>query len=288
MRKPDFFIVGAPRCGTTSLHSYLEQHPEISIPAKDVYFFGSDLLSHPLPAMKKVKTEEQYLEYFMGRNERLLGERSVWLLYSERAAEEIKKFVPQAKIIIMLRNPIEMIPSLHSHFVVNGVENILDLSEALDAENYRKLGKRVPRNSKIPSKLLLYSEIAKFSRQVERYLRIFGRSNVHIIIFDDFVLSTIQEYRKVLRFLGVDDKFRPIMTRLNPRRELRYPFLAKLYHQRLLPKKLRSAIIRFNRRNALRRYTLSEQTKERLRRIFEEEVTKLSELLGRNLFHWLE
>lgn len=287
MRKPDFFIVGAPRCGTTSLHNYLEQHPEIAIPAKDVYFFGSDLISHPLLRMKRVRTKEEYAKFFIGRSESLLGERSVWLLYSEKAAEEIKNFVSYAKILIMLRNPIEMIMSLHQHFVVNGVEDILDLSEALDAESDRKLGMKIPRYSGVPAKLFLYSEIAKFSIQVERYLKVFGTHRVYIILFDDFVSQTIQEYRKVLQFLGVDDKFKPEIKKLNPRKELKYPLLAKLYHKRLLPRKIRSAIIRWNRKN-LQNRVFNEQIKNRLRIMFEEEIMKLSKLIDRDLTHWLE
>lgn len=288
MRKPDFFMVGAPRCGTTSLHDYLGQHPEVAIPAKDLYFFGSDLTSEPLAMLRRIVDEGKYLAYFANRDEKRLGERSVWLLYSEKAAEEIKRFAPLAKIIIMLRNPLEMLPSLHQHFLINGMENIVDFREALDAESERKMGRKIPFFG-LPPKFYFYSEIAKFATQVERFVKAFGRSNLRVIIFDDFIRNTEEEYRKILQFLEVDDSFKPVFRRLNPRQELRYPFLIRgIAQHRLIPKKLRSTIIRFNRKIALRPTTISQELKHKLSQMFEAEIVKLSELLGRDLSHWLK
>src|SRR5882672_1680365 len=115
MRKPDCFIVGAPRCGTTAMYTYLGQHPEIFMSArKEPHFFGTDLSS---PAL--VRDEQQYLSLFAkAQNEKRAGEASVFYLYSQRAAREIHAFCPSARIIIMLRNPVEMMYSLHSRHLV--------------------------------------------------------------------------------------------------------------------------------------------------------------------------
>ncbi|NLF38083.1 sulfotransferase, partial [bacterium] len=105
MRLPDFFIVGAPKSGTTALHAYLGRHPSIFVPArKEPHFFGSDIVS---PAF--VRDRDAYLSLFAGATtEARVGEASIWYLYSKRAAREIKEFNPDARIIIMLRNPVDM------------------------------------------------------------------------------------------------------------------------------------------------------------------------------------
>src|SRR6266545_5937438 len=132
MRRPDFFIVGAPKCGTTALNDYLKDHPEIFISArKELHFFGSDLVFR---GPRRI-TEQEYLSFFApARHEKRLGEASVWYLYSQQAAAEIKAFSPAARIIIMLRNPVDMMYSLHSQRLYNGRETISDFAKALATE----------------------------------------------------------------------------------------------------------------------------------------------------------
>ena len=141
MNKPSFFIVGAPKCGTTSLCKYLEQHPDIFIPSiKELYYFCTDSTGK-----KRANTLEEYLSFFEGGKGKLCGEGSVWYLFSKEAASEIYKFNPEAKIIIMLREPVSLMYSLHSMHLANGSnEDILDFKLALEAEEDRKQGKRIP------------------------------------------------------------------------------------------------------------------------------------------------
>src|SRR5665647_751711 len=109
LKRPDFFIVGAPKCGTTAMNNYLAQHPDVFMAQKEIHYFGSDL------KMRVKVSESEYLNYFQNAEEKkLIGEASVWYLFSEKAAAEIKAFSPQAKIIIMLRDPIDVLHSLHS------------------------------------------------------------------------------------------------------------------------------------------------------------------------------
>src|SRR3989339_415720 len=137
MRKPDFFIVGAPKSGTTAMCTYLKQHPEIFMPEKkESHFFGTDLNSPRFIRDKKI-----YLSLFSkAKDERRVGESSVWYLYSKKAASEIKEFSPSASIIIMLRNPVDMLYSQHSQFLYNGNEDIACFEEALNAEQDRRRG----------------------------------------------------------------------------------------------------------------------------------------------------
>ena len=128
--RPNFFIVGAPKCGTTALHAYLDAHPEIFMSHyKEPRFFGSDLRQRRRP------TKSQYFSCFArARNEKRVGEASVLYLYSKCAAAEIKEFCPEARIIIMLRDPVEMLHSKHSQSIFSGNEVINDFEEALEAE----------------------------------------------------------------------------------------------------------------------------------------------------------
>src|SRR5262249_53369576 len=128
MNKPNFFIVGAPRCATTSMYTYLKQHPQIHLSLlKEPLFFATDLTIQPLA----VTDEASYLGLFADAGDaRRIGEGSVFYLLSKRAAEEIKRFSPRAKIIIMLRNPIDMMHSLHALYLRTGNED-LDFEEAI-------------------------------------------------------------------------------------------------------------------------------------------------------------
>jgi hypothetical protein len=105
MKKPDFFIVGAPKCGTTSLSEYLKQHPEIFMSEpKEPHFFGTDLESYWGGRFERYRDVHKYLSLFANvQDEIRVGEASPWYLYSKRAAEEIKQFNPASRIIILLR-----------------------------------------------------------------------------------------------------------------------------------------------------------------------------------------
>lgn len=145
-----------------------------------------------------------------------MGEASVWYLYSKKAAQEIKAFNPDADIIIMLRNPVDMMYSLHSHKLFTGSEDIEDFEEALKAEEDRKRGLRLPDTKRDLLEGCFYKEVASYYEQVKRYLDIFGEDKVHIIIYEDFKNDTAEVYKKVLRFLGVCEDFLPDFRIVNP------------------------------------------------------------------------
>jgi hypothetical protein len=206
MRKSDFFIVGAPRSGTTSAMNYLGEHPDIFIPrfSGEPHFFGTDLY-HP----DYIRDEQSYLSLFdEAKDEIRIGEKSANYLYSKRAAVKIKEFQPSAKIIIMLRNPVDVIYLMHSQRFYLGYENLADFSAALDAEDDRRRGLRLPKGVGLREAWqLLYRDRVKFVEQVQRYLDTFGRENVHINIFDDFVRDTATVYKDTLLFLDVAPDF---------------------------------------------------------------------------------
>jgi hypothetical protein len=223
MIKPNFMIVGAPKCGTTAMHRYLRAHPDIFMPErKEPHFFGRDLDHIPID----VVDEKAYLGLFAAhQGERRVGEASIWYLFSRTAAEEIKAFSPKARIIIMLRNPVDMMYSLYQQLAFVGSETIPTFAGALAAEADRRAGRRIPKTIRRPH-ALRYREVACFSEQVQRYLDVFGPERVHIIIFDDFKADTPAAYQATLAFLEVDVDFRPEFGIVNSSKRIR----SRLFH----------------------------------------------------------
>ena len=296
MTKPEFFIVGAPKCGTTAMQEYLGQHPDIFMPdMKEINHFADDLLKQDDPFLSR----ERYLSLFAGAGEsRLAGEASVYHLFSKNAPFNIKSFCPNAKIIIMLRNPVDVLYSRHAQLVYNGAEDILDFEASLAAEEKRRKGEMNPKNIRIEKKLL-HREVVKFTEQVKRYFDIFGRNNVHVIIYDDFKNDTAEVYRETLRFLNVDIGFQPDFKVINPNKRVRVrtlqhflktpPSPLRMIGKLLLPQSLRDAFLnKLKKLNTqyVPRLPMSPELRRRLQEEFVSEVKSLSELLGRDLTHW--
>jgi hypothetical protein len=297
MKRPNFFIVGAPKCGTTSMTEYLKQHPDIFMPElKEPHYFCIDIASRRI-----TRTEEHYLKLFAeARDERRLGEASVWYLFSQQAASEIYKFNPLSRIIIMLRSPVDMMYSLHSQFIFSGNENIPDFEQALEAEEDRRNGRRIPQLAHSPESLL-YTEVAKYSEQVKRYFEVFDREQVHIIIFDDLINDTAGIYKATLKFLDVNPGFQPPSYDIfNPHRVVRSKLLLTLkqviriigrgVYKPLFPNSeglgIVSNLVRLNTRYG-QRPPMDINLRKRLQKMFVPEVYRLSDLLGCDLTAWL-
>jgi hypothetical protein len=295
MRTPDFFIAGAPKCGTTAMHRYLHQHPDIFMSEKELHFFGSDLAFASARLNRK-----DYLRFFeSAATEKRIGEAAVWYLYSKRAAAEIRAFCPSARVIIMLRNPIDAMYSLYCQRVYNGNENLRTFEMALAAEYNRKRGISLPPNA---SNLMgcFYRDAVKFTRQVQRYYTNFPRDNVHVIIFDDLQKDVAGVYARCCEFLGVDDRFRPDFPVVNARQRARSASVRNLLHDppRSFHWLARALMLRPNRHGGYKGWLKRLNTthsrippmKPELRRRLQEElrpeVQRLSNLLGRDLTYW--
>lgn len=285
MRRPNFFIVGAPRSGTASMYSYLKQHPEIYCSIdKEPHFFGSDLSLMP----GTIREENVYLQLFAGAgNRKRLGEASVWYLSSPKAPHEIRAFSPDAKIIVMLREPAQMAYSLYSLYSRTGNEDLPTFEEALAAEPERRQGRGLPPGVYFPEGLL-YTDAARNAAKVERYFEVFGRSNVFYVLFDDFVRDTAAVYRRALEFLGVDPKFEAELDPAKASGKVRMMAIRQLrdappeVKQRMQFKEMKqhdgppiSAIS-----------PLSPETAAGLREVFADEVARLGKAIGRDLSAW--
>lgn len=299
--KPNFFIVGAPKSGTTSLHYYLSQHPDVFMSEnKEPCFLAPDFSSPDYP-----QTEEEYLHCFRGyKGESRVGESTVFYLYSKMAASTIHEFTSNAKIIAMLRNPVDMVASLHAQYLKAGIENISRLQDALEAETDRRKGKRIPKGFRFPKEYLLYRDVGKYAKQLERYFSEFGRDNVHIIIFDDFRQDTASEFAKACHFLDVSTAFKPDMKIRNPAQtprsvvfhrahSLMAPVLIKI-GQRLRPivplwlLKLIWRIYTIPRDLNMKtgRSAMDTETRLTLAAYFKQEITDLEILIKRDLSCW--
>ena len=150
--KPNFFIVGGPKCGTSSLFEYLEEHPEVcmSFP-KEPHYFLSDL-----PNYRQAKTLEQYINMFDFKNynnPKIIGEGSTWYLFSEAAIKNIIEYNPDSRIIVMIRNPLQVVVSLYWQFVYGHEENAKSFHDAWVLQDKRKQGQEIPTIIDEPSRL---------------------------------------------------------------------------------------------------------------------------------------
>ena len=178
MREPDFFIVGQTRSGTTSLQYQLQQHPDVFLIPKMYSGISTIFGFNPI-----LKTKEEYLaQYAEAKNEKILGETQVDNLLCPTSASEIKQFFPHAKIIISLRNPIDVMYSVYnSNFFRGDFKEYDSFEKALEAEEKRK-----QENNRFPGKFpphYFYRDIAKYTEQVKRYLDLFSAEKIQYNYF---------------------------------------------------------------------------------------------------------
>jgi len=269
------------------------QHPEVFMAKPwEIHYFGRDLDYWWWEKM----TEDDYLRLFSeAADEKRIGDRSCSYLVSARAAEEIKAFAPDARIIINLRNPIEMLHALHRQLFYNGVEFIEDFEEALANEEDRVPHHETPRPGASLFNGRDYMEMTNYATQVQRYFDIFGRENVHIIIFDDFKKDSAAAYRAVVRFLEIDESFEPEFEIVNSSKRLRSqkmmhpPILARRFARSLMPKPLRKIIKKnMDRINVVHeaRKPLNPELLRRLRTRCAPQIEQLGNMIDRDLSHW--
>lgn len=298
--KPNLFIVGAPKCGTTALYEYLRPHPNIFMPKiKEPHFFAKDLGTYP-----RIKTPQEYAEIFAESTEQHLrvGEASVYYLRSSVAIPDIREFNPDAKIIAMFRNPVEMVYSFHSQLLYVAEESESDFETAWRLQERRSRGLDLPPRSR-GSFLLQYAQLGQFGTQTQRLLSTFPRPQVKLILFDDFAASPQTVYDELIDFLGIPHDHRTVFPRVNDNKRARIDWLRRF--ARKPPPVLRSAIrslkqavgaegISAAKRKIVdlnmvkeRRPPLSPEFRAELVEAFRDEVALLARLLDRDLSHWV-
>lgn len=304
MNKPNFFIVGAPKCGTTALSEYLRDHPNILISRpKEPHYFAEDF-----PKYRARNSLDDYLQLFRGGTSQHLatGEASVFYLYSSVALKNIYQFNKNAKIIVMLRNPVDLVYSFYSQLYYTFDEDEKDFETAWKLQSVRKRGIRIPRNCREPA-FLQYAQIGRLGDQIERLVDVFPKAQVKIILFDDFKTSTQAVYEDVLLFLGVPSDGRSRFPRINENKSYRLRWLNQLFVRPPLPifhsgrkvKKLiglerisvLAKITKLNKKlftEKRDRIPLTSYFRAELTSVFEKDIEKLSCILKEDLNHWVQ
>jgi hypothetical protein len=294
-RKPNFFILGAPKCGTTSMAAWLGQHPAIFIPAtKEPNFFNTGDNQGPIYG---VVTVDAYEALFAAATaaQPAIGEASVFYLSSAVAVTNILRYQPNARFVVMLRNPVEMAPALHAEMLILGLENVRDFRTAWDLQDERRHGRHVPALSGGWQRLFLYADVCALGTQLQRLFAAVPRERVLTILLDDVVADPRREYGRALRFLGLHDDFRQEFPVFNSARVMRWPRLTRAL---FLAIRIKDRLgIRLNldlwRRvfdvNVVttRRESLPRAVTDMLRGHFAGDVALLGQLLGRDLQHWV-
>jgi hypothetical protein len=266
---------------------------------KEPHFFARDLGTYP-----RIKTLEEYQEIFAGSTEKHLrvGEASVYYLRSSVAISNIREFNPDARIIAMFRNPVEMVYSFHSQLLYVAEERESDFETAWRLQDRRSRGLDLPPGSR-GSFLLQYAQFGRFGTQTQRLLSIFPRSQVKLILYDDFAASAKAVYDEVIQFLGVPHDGRTHFPRVNDNKRAKLAWLRNFASKP--PPGLHTAVRRLKQAvgadgiNAVKtkivemntvkekRPPLPPQFRAELVDTFREEVALLSRLLNRDLSHWV-
>jgi hypothetical protein len=301
IEKPNLFIVGHPRSGTSSLHQYLNQHPEVFMTAiKEPNYFARDFRQdsdhfHRKKLYFPYRTESQYLRLYKNRkHEKIAGEASATNLCSKVSAQEIQRFNPDAKIIMIFREPVDFLHSYHSAARFALGEHLEHFETALAAEEKRRTGKNLTKRVIAPS-WLFYSEFVKYADHLSRYLSCFNFNQIKIVIFDDFRKDTPKVYRDILAFLNVNPDFAPEFKIINPNKNVKRSFLKKYaldspYFRKALRSSV-SADVYAGMKNFYKtkmvthqpRVPLSETFRLKLMKKFRSEVEKFSELTDKDL-----
>jgi len=302
IRSPTFCLIGAPRTGTTTMYRALADHPRIYMTStKEPFYFCDDL-----EGMSQARDETAYGRLFDGVTPGHLasGEASVWYLYSRSAPVRLRDYNPDVKLLVHVRNPLEVVESLHAMNYFVGWEDEPDLETAVGLEEARMRGERLPRFSPNPL-VLQYTRAARLGEQLTHWQSIFPPSHFLITVFDDLVKDTTDVYRSTLRFLDVPDDGRTSFPRANVRRSPRSGFVRRLLRTPppglhavgyAVRRALRAAGV--NDRWLLRRLSNLNSGREgrrasnpavraHLRQVLSDDVIRLSEMLDRDLSHWL-
>jgi len=279
---PNFFIVGAPRAGTSSLYEYLLRTPGVYMSRiKEINYFCPNSIPDNFP-IPPIRNRKKYLELFRNVNdEKAIGDSSPSYLRDPETPQLIHKIIPNAQIIISLRNPVEQIFSNHLMNTSLGWDNF-SLRERIQENLSRK-------------KLQGYIDIvpaAVYSESVKRYLDTFGSNQVKIIIFEEFVKDTIGKLKEVLKFLNVNSNVPEITEKTfnpysKPRGRIAQSVITsgtvRKISNRIISPSLRVKV----KENILLKKTkkpkLSKEDKKFLQQLFHDDIKKLEKIMCRAL-----
>jgi hypothetical protein len=310
-------IVGAPRCGTTTLSRLLASHPDVSFSkVKEPHFFALFDLNHLSDEELRKAVKDEYLDRYFPQidpGSEIIAEASVSYLYAPERLLPILRLWPDARFVIAVRDPMQLVPSLHQRLVYQGDETVSDLEKAWRLVGERRQGRRVPRTC-LDARQLYYDEAARLGYHVGRFFDLIGRERCHVVLFEDLKANPEQVYRELLDFLSLPPAPLPHEKRHRSgqgykigwlQRLLKRPPVArtvlagKHFRRRVaskpqrppswLTRKImagRTALLRWNRAPAPP-IRISPSLAREIRETLDEDRLELSRLINRDLSHWL-
>ena len=287
--KVDFFIVGAPKAGTTSLYHYLSEHPQVEMSSQKEPDYFSDKAIHEQGmyyAKNRVNTLDKYESLFVQKESVVYGEASVSYLFYENVAEDIKKYNPNAKIIIMLRNPIER---AFSHY-------LMDYRLGLISDSFENVLAKISKHKNAHLFYQQYIEVSKYSKQIQRYLDFFEKDSILFIDYEDFKINVSKTVDQVYNFLHISTEFAAdINTKHNtftmPKNKVirliySFVFLRKILtflFPIYLVKNIRVLLFKSDKKPELLK-----ETRSLLSIIFNDDIKKMEEVLAKNYSKWIK
>ncbi len=296
MTLPNFLIVGAVRSGTTALQGFLGQHPDIFMShQKELYFLASDAppdFQGPGDDIVNriwVKSWDEYRSVFAAaKNEKAIGEATPYYLCARQAPRLIKHYLPDARLIMVLRNPVSRAFSSYMFMRQYGWEQEADFSSALAKEQQRKQNNW--------QYIWLYRELGLYSERVQRFLDLFQKEQIWIGIFDDFTEDPLSFVQNIFRFLDVDDGFEPAFgKKRNASGSPRFPIVNRFLQRDNFLKTIAKRLISGRYHAGIRDFVLNRNLKpmeipyeaaEELKAFYRPDIEKLEHIIERDLSAW--
>ncbi len=298
MTMPNFLIIGAAKSGTTALHEYLQQHPQVYMtPNKETNFFAfeGEVIDFNGPGDNGVKNfsitdlETYQAEFEQVTNELALGEACPSYLYLPKAAPKIKKYIPNTRLIVILRNPVERAYANFLHLVRDNREPHSDFISALKDETTR-----IENNWEW---FWHYIQVGYYGSQLQRYYEMFSPSQIKVYLYEDFKTKPVALIQDICRFLEIDNTFVPDMS-YRPNRSgvpknrtihsfVMKPNLLKDLFKPLLPNIFRQNIKNQVKYNNLEKPPISQSARQYLIKLYREDIIQCQDLINRDLSPWL-
>lgn len=301
MVMPNFLIIGAAKSGTSALYHYIRRHPEIYMsPRKETHFFAFEnsnpATSGPGDTIPGAITHlDEYKKLFENvRDEKIIGEASPTYIYLPKACNRIKFHIPDVRMVAILRNPVDRAYSAYMHLIRDGRESISDFDQALKKEQERIAANWGP--------IWHYKRGGLYYEQVKRYYESFDKDRLRIFLYEDLDSNPHKVLKDLFNYLGVSDLWMPDVsvrpnvsgvpksTHLHTLMHTLFlkPNLLKSVSRKVIPEQIRWRVTTQMRTMNMAKRPMAPDVRTRLKEFFREDVQNLSQLIGRNLSHWLE
>ena len=288
-KKPDFFIIGAPKCGTTTLHGWLRTHPDIFLPEKkEPHYFAPHLSRR----YRRIVKEADYLSLFTpAHTGQICGEASVLYSFYPETVQAILAFNPQAKIIFLLRNPVDMAVSYHAQLLINLEEDVADFETAWGMQDARAKEKDIPATSQDPD-LLQYQQHCALGQHLATLEQIVPKGQLCVALLDDMATDPAAFYAGIIEFLGLENDGRETFPRLNEGGALRSRFLKQSmaaipsFIKKPLKYIMPDMLLRRLMKKTVRRPALCASMRAQLVDAFAADISIIEKYLNRDLSSW--